>query len=232
MQPKALLDLYSDYLLASFGATTATGLAPLLEGQVSHDQVTRFLAGQRPTAADLWRLVKPLVRQLQSPAGVLIIDDSLEEKPYEEKPYTDENESICWHYDHSTGQQVKGINFLTALYHNVVHPQEVSVPGGFQPGGFQLMAKTEFYLDPKAGSRNAVRPLPRTSLVATSLSRRCAISFRFALSASMCGSPVRTICSSSRLLEQIADADGHPPNQLFLCGLIWLHHMATSNWSV
>ena len=40
---KNLLDLYSDYLLSSFGPTTATGLSALLDGQVSHDQVTRFL---------------------------------------------------------------------------------------------------------------------------------------------------------------------------------------------
>ncbi|MCY4605689.1 MAG: IS701 family transposase, partial [Gemmatimonadetes bacterium] len=30
---KKLLDLYSDYLLSSFGATTATGLSSLLDGQ-------------------------------------------------------------------------------------------------------------------------------------------------------------------------------------------------------
>lgn len=44
---KQLLDLYADYLLSSFGYTTATGLARLTDGAVSHDQVTRFLAGQR-----------------------------------------------------------------------------------------------------------------------------------------------------------------------------------------
>ena len=30
-----LVDLYSDYLLSSFGATTATGLSDLLEGSIS-----------------------------------------------------------------------------------------------------------------------------------------------------------------------------------------------------
>ena len=44
-----LLDLYSDYLISSFGQTTATGLATLLKGGLSHDQVTRFLAGQPRT---------------------------------------------------------------------------------------------------------------------------------------------------------------------------------------
>jgi len=135
MKAQPIADLYSDYLLASFGATTATGLSELLEGEVSHDQVTRYLAGTKKTATDLWRTVKPFVREVQSEAGVLIIDDSIEEKPY-----TDENDIICWHYDHSKDRMLKGINFLTALYSS----QGVSVPVGFH-----LVAKTEKYIDPK-----------------------------------------------------------------------------------
>jgi hypothetical protein len=130
-----IADLYSDYLLASFGATTATGLSQLLEGEVSHDQVTRYLSGPRQTAADLWLTVKSFVREMQSEAGVLIIDDSIEEKPY-----TDENDIVCWHYDHSKDRLLKGINFLTALY---------SSHGVSLPVGFHLIAKTEKYLDPK-----------------------------------------------------------------------------------
>jgi len=53
------LDLYSDYLLSAFGQTTATGLSALLEGQVSHDQIQRFLAGSKRSSADLWRIAKP-----------------------------------------------------------------------------------------------------------------------------------------------------------------------------
>ena len=37
---KELLELYSDYLLSSFGATTATGLSAVLKGEVSHDRIT------------------------------------------------------------------------------------------------------------------------------------------------------------------------------------------------
>ena len=132
-----LLDLYSDYLISSFGPTTATGLAALLEGTVSHDRVQRFLANAQRTSADLWHLVKPHVRAIQSEAGVLIIDDSIAEKPY-----TDENDIVCWHYDHSQERAVKGINFLTALYHS----QGVSLPVGFV-----IVAKTEHYLDKKDG---------------------------------------------------------------------------------
>jgi hypothetical protein len=81
LKQKHLLDLYSDYLLASFGATTATGLSQLLEGEVSHDQVTRHLSGKQKTSADLGLTVKPFVRKVQSEDGGLIIDDSMEEKP-------------------------------------------------------------------------------------------------------------------------------------------------------
>ena len=130
-----LLDLYSDYLISSFGQTTATGLAGLLDEVVSHDCIQRFLAHTQRTSADLWHLVKPHVRAMQSDAGVLIIDDSIAEKPY-----TDENAIVCWHYDHTTGGPVKGINFLTALYHS----QAVSLPVGFV-----IVAKTEQYLDKK-----------------------------------------------------------------------------------
>lgn len=133
MKHQELLDLYSDYLISSFGATTATGLSNLLEGDVSHDQITRFLAGREQTSADLWQLVKPHVREIQSADGVLIIDDSVAEKPF-----SDENDLVCWHYDHAKQTQVKGINFVTALYHS----------GGVSlPVGFTLVAKTEFYFD-------------------------------------------------------------------------------------
>jgi hypothetical protein len=41
----------------------------------------------------------------------LVIDDTIEEKPY-----TDESELVCWHYDHSKGRSVKGLNLISALY--------------------------------------------------------------------------------------------------------------------
>jgi len=145
-----IADLYSDYLLASFGATTATGLSQLLEGEVSHDQVTRYLAGTKKTAADLWLTVKSFVRQIQSAEGALIIDDSIEEKPY-----TDENDLVCWHYDHSTDRLLKGINFLTALYVS----QGVSLPVGFH-----LIAKTENYLDPKTQKEKRRSPVTKNEL--------------------------------------------------------------------
>ncbi len=113
-----LLELYSDYLLSAFSHTTATGLSQMTGGVVSHDKVTRFLSEKDLNSPKLWRLVKALVRQIEDEAseeeGILIIDDTIEEKPY--TAYTDESEFICWHYDHSQGRTVKGVNLLSTLY--------------------------------------------------------------------------------------------------------------------
>jgi len=130
-----MLDIYTDYPICSFGQASATGLARLLDHEISHDSVTRFLSSEPQTSAALWRVVKPLVRAVESDEGVLIIDDSIEEKPS-----TDENELVSWHYDHSKDRNVKGINFLTALY----HAGEVSLPIAFD-----LVTKTEQHFDPK-----------------------------------------------------------------------------------
>src|SRR5215210_7671120 len=135
---KSLLDLYTDYLISSFGATTATGLSRLLDGAISHAAVTRLLAEEVKTSAHLWRIAKPLVRQIERNDGVMILDDSIEEKPH-----TDENELICWHFDHSKNRQVKGINFLTALY----QAGSVSLPIAFD-----LVTKAEAYIDEKSGN--------------------------------------------------------------------------------
>jgi hypothetical protein len=144
MANENLLDLYSDYLISAFGQTTATGLSALLKGEISHDSVQRFLASEQRTSVSLWHVVKPHVRKIESPEGVLIVDDSIAEKPY-----TDENDIICWHYDHSQQRNVKGINFVTCLYHN---------SGISLPVGFELVAKTEHYTDPKDGKEKRRSP--------------------------------------------------------------------------
>jgi len=141
---KHLLDIYSDYLICSFGLTTATGLSTLLDGAISHDKITRFLSEKDFTSADLWHLVKPLVRQVQNADAVVIVDDSIEEKPY-----TDESELICWHWDHCLGRSVKGVDFLTCLYRT----QEVALPVAFQ-----LIQKSEWTMDKKTGKPKRISP--------------------------------------------------------------------------
>jgi DDE superfamily endonuclease len=150
-----LLDLYTDYLISSFGLVTATGLSTLLGGSVSHDKITRFLASPPHTTADLWRIVKPFVRQMQSADGVMIMDDSIAEKPA-----SDENDIVCWHYDHAQDRMVKGINFVSCLY----HAQEISLPVGFA-----LIAKTETYIDKKDGKQKRRSPVTKNEIYQTLL---------------------------------------------------------------
>jgi hypothetical protein len=60
------------------------------------------------------------VRRLeQANGGILIIDDTIEEKPY-----TDENGIICWHFSHAKGRCVKGVNLLSCLvrYGDIAFP--------------------------------------------------------------------------------------------------------------
>jgi hypothetical protein len=118
-----LLDIYSDYLIAQNHHATATGLSDLLEGEISHDKITRFLNSNEFGSKDLWQYVKPEVRRLeQEKGGVLILDDSIEEKPY-----TDENEIVCWHFSHAKGRCVKGINLLSCL----VRYEDIGLPISF-----------------------------------------------------------------------------------------------------
>lgn len=51
------LDLYTDYLLSTFGAATETGLSVMVDNEVSHNQITRFLSAQEYTSKDLWQQV-------------------------------------------------------------------------------------------------------------------------------------------------------------------------------
>ena len=106
-----ILDIYTDYLISSFGFTTATGLSKMLNNKLSHDKITRFLSSKEFKSKDLWEIAKPIIRRIESDDGVIAIDDSIEEKPYSQ-----ENELICWHYDHSKARSLKGINFITAAY--------------------------------------------------------------------------------------------------------------------
>jgi len=170
MKNEKLLDLYSDYLISAFGQTTATGLSGLLNGEISHDNVQRFLSGERQTSVDLWRIAKPHVREIESEDGVLIVDDSISEKPY-----TDENEIICWHYDHSQDRSVKGINFVTCLYH---------ANGYSLPVGFSIVAKTEYYVDKKDGKRKRRSPISKNEYYRELLTvaKRNQIPFKYVVS--------------------------------------------------
>jgi len=203
-----MLELYSDYLLASFGQTSATRLSQLLEGAVSHDQITRFLHQGLPLSKTLWRLAKPLVRHIESPDGVLIVDDSVEQKPY-----STENGTIEWHYDHSVGRVVKGLNFITAFYSSPLEGVRYGVPIGCE-----VIQKKPVWNDKKACTE-LKSPLTKNEHY-RELLRCCvqnAVIFRYVLNDSW-------FSSAENMTFVVSDLKGHfvmalKENRRVRCGL-------------
>ena len=117
------LELYTDYLISGNGYATATGLSAMMDNEISHDQITRFLSKNEFTSKELWKKVKSTVREIESDDACLIFDDTVQEKKW-----TDESEMMCWHFDHTVGRSVRGVNMLNALYYS----NEVSIPVAFE----------------------------------------------------------------------------------------------------
>jgi len=147
---RELLELYSDYLLSSFSYTTATGLSIMTEGEISHDKVTRFLSEGDFSSKDLWKLIKPTVREIENDNSIVAIDDTIEEKPY-----TEENEIVNWYHDHTKGRSVKGINIISALYIN---------DKGKIPLNFSIVKKTKTIYDEKKGKERRVSELTKNQM--------------------------------------------------------------------
>ena len=156
-----ILDLYSDYLLYSSGQTTATGLSAALEGDLSHDQITRSLSSESFDEKTLWKKVKKFVRAYEGEDACLIFDDTIIEKPY-----MDENDIICWHYDHKENRAVKGINLLSAFYHSEKGGQAVRLPIGYR-----VIAKTEGYIDEKSGEQKRKSPVTKNEMMQEMIKR-------------------------------------------------------------
>jgi hypothetical protein len=137
-----MLDFYSNYLLSSFGRTTATSGARLSDDAISHDRITRFL-NDETSSRHLWQHVKPIVQEIQSADGVLSVDDMIIPKRH-----MDENEIVCWHYDHQSGRTIKGINLLSVLYES---------HGVRLPVATTIIEKTEVYIDRSTGRGEAAK---------------------------------------------------------------------------
>ena len=110
-----------NYLLSSCGLATATGMSAALDNRITHDKVTDLLSSDYISSRRLWAEVKPMCEEIQQDDAVLIIDDSVEAKPY-----TDTNEMIQSHFDRTEVRSVKGVNFISAIYHS----REMSLPVG------------------------------------------------------------------------------------------------------
>lgn len=116
-----LVDLYTDYLLSSSSQVSCTVLSDVLNNKIKHDSFTRMLDCGLIDSRYLWQIGKPICKKIKSDDAVLILDDSVEAKPHSQT-----SSLINYHFDHTVGKSVKGVNFLPALYYN----QEISIPVG------------------------------------------------------------------------------------------------------
>ncbi len=155
MKNPHLFDLYTDYLMLSFSHTTATGLSSIVDGKYSHDQITRFLAQDQLTQKDYWKLIKPVVRQVENADSVLAVDDFIEEKPH-----TTMNSLVCYHFDHKVGRSVKGINIVNFLLVSDFDNEQVSIPVAFEP-----VFKPIIYTDSKTGKEKRKSEITKNELV-------------------------------------------------------------------
>lgn len=129
------LDLYTDYLITSTKYTTATGLSKIFDGKFSHDDVTRFLSTENLDNKRLWKFIKPFLRSVEKNNSVLIVDDTIFEKPY-----TDQSEINTYHYDHSKGRSLIGINAVNLIHEtdgirlplsmSIVHKNKIVIEKG------------------------------------------------------------------------------------------------------
>ncbi|MWZ89305.1 transposase [Francisella tularensis] len=132
---KDVLDIYTDYLISQTKYATATKLSDILDQEVSHDKITRFLSKPYLTSLEFWKYIKPLVRKHNSESEVLCLDDTISEKPS-----TDENDIVCWHHSHAKGVHVKGINIVSCI----LSTSNLSIPIDYE-----IVKKYKRYYDEK-----------------------------------------------------------------------------------
>lgn len=110
-QPKVQPEAYIDFLIATPKQATATEAArcqPPATDPPAHDAFTRLLYRLEPDPNVLWSEVEPQVRRDQ---GVLVLDDTVLDKPYARKMGLVHH---VWSGKHQ--QVVKGIDLLTLLW--------------------------------------------------------------------------------------------------------------------
>lgn len=154
-------ELYVNYLVASHGKVSMTNLSELVDGALSHDYLSRCLQQKELDEKDFWQEVKSLARYAEGGNAVLSIDDVIVEKPH-----TVENELISYHYDHTKGRSVKGINILNFMLTGPFQAQELNVPLAWD-----TVRKTEKYICEKTGKQKRKSPVTKNELMRKQLKR-------------------------------------------------------------
>jgi len=147
-----LKELYMDYLISSTKQTTCTGLSEVLDGSVSHDKFTRLLSNGNFDSRSLWKQGKVIAQEISRSRSIKVLsfDDSIMPKPH-----TKENALNCWHFDHCSGTNVKGVQFLTALFNT----EDMNVPVMME-----LIKKENLSIDEKTGKHKRTSKVSKNEL--------------------------------------------------------------------
>jgi hypothetical protein len=138
MRRVGVRNVYVDYVLSGSAQLSAVDLSEVMDGRFSHDQISRMLSSGEVDDKALYLRSKTFIKGRETKGVVsLSIDDSIAEKPYSEV-----NGVVNWHYDHTKGYSVKGINFVSALWSD----EQVSVPMSLQ-----VVEKQRLYSEKKQG---------------------------------------------------------------------------------
>lgn len=99
--------LYVEFLLVSQGRYSGTELSRVAPEDLSHDAVSHFLARERIAPKDLWKAVRRRAR----PGGVLILDDTVLDKPWSRK-----NVLVHQLWSNVEKRVVRGMGLTTLLW--------------------------------------------------------------------------------------------------------------------
>jgi hypothetical protein len=109
--PRCTADDYIQFLIASpkvVSSTEAARVQPQAHFAPAHDAFTRLLQRQEPDPETLWTEAEPLVQKNQ---GVLVLDDSTNDKPYARKI-----DLVTHHWSGKHQKVVRGINLISLLW--------------------------------------------------------------------------------------------------------------------
>jgi hypothetical protein len=148
MNPPRVTDRdYIDFLIGSphvASATEAARCQPANPRAAAHDAFSRLLTRLEPDPETLWEEVQPFVRR---PDGILIIDDTVLDKPYARKMAL---VGTFWSGKHH--RLVRGINLVTLAWSDgdATYPTDYRL---VQPAGADKTTKNDYFRDMLAAAK-------------------------------------------------------------------------------
>jgi len=161
MEKPDAIELYTSYLICNPRMATATGLSDVLDNQMKHDYISDALNQPGLNGKAFWKEVKPFVRQVERDDSVLSIDDVIVAKPH-----SAENDIICYHFDHTQGKSVKGMNIVNFMLTSHIDDQYVNCPVAYH-----IVEKTIKYLDAETGKQKRKSDRTKNEIVLEALHR-------------------------------------------------------------